>query len=80
MEEIVLIRAHFFSISQLYSQMHKRGARYHIARNISKSKMWESTHLMHALQALVANFEAFDDFYLNLHELNIVNLVRDGVS
>lgn len=35
---------------------------------------------MHALQALVANFEAFDDSYLNLHELNIVNLVRDGVG
>lgn len=35
---------------------------------------------MHTLQALVANFEAFDDCYLNLHELNIVNLVRGGVS
>lgn len=32
---------------------------------------------MHALQAIVANFEAFDDCYLNLHELNVLNLVRD---
>lgn len=60
--------------------MHKRRARYHINRKVSKNKMWESTHLMHALQALVANFEAFDDSYLYLHELNIVNLVRDGVG
>lgn len=29
---------------------------------------------MHALQALVANFEPLDDLHLNLHELNILNL------
>lgn len=32
---------------------------------------------MHALQALVANFEALDDLHLNLHELNILNLLAD---
>lgn len=31
---------------------------------------------MHTLQAIVANFEAFDDCNLNLHEFNILNLVR----
>lgn len=56
--------------------MHKRRVRN---GNISKNKMWESTYLVHTLQALVANSEAFDDSFLNLHELNIVNLVRDGV-
>lgn len=29
---------------------------------------------MHALQALVANFEPLDDLHLNLHELNILYL------
>lgn len=33
-------------------------------------------YLMHTLQAIVANFEAFDDCNLNLHEFNILNLVR----
>lgn len=32
---------------------------------------------MHTLQAIVADFEAFDDCHLNLHELDILNLVRD---
>lgn len=32
---------------------------------------------MHALQALVANFEPLDDLHLNLHELNILNLLAD---
>lgn len=32
---------------------------------------------MHALQALVANFQALDDLHLNLHELNILNLLAD---
>lgn len=31
---------------------------------------------MHTLQAIVANFEAFDDCNLSLHEFNILNLVR----
>lgn len=58
--------------------MHKQRVRYHINRNISKNKMWEkSVYLMHTLQAIVANFEAFDDCHLDLHELNILNLVRD---
>lgn len=32
---------------------------------------------MHTLQALVANFEPFDDFHLNLRELNILNLLTN---
>lgn len=32
---------------------------------------------MHALQAFVANFEPLDDLHLNLHELNILNLLTN---
>lgn len=32
---------------------------------------------MHALQALVANFEPLNDLHLNLHELNILNLLAN---
>lgn len=30
---------------------------------------------MHTLQAIVADFEALDDFHLNLHELDVLNLL-----
>lgn len=32
---------------------------------------------MHTLQTIVANFEPLDDFHLNLHELNILNLLTN---
>lgn len=32
---------------------------------------------MHTLQAIVANFEPLDDLHLNLHELNILNLLTN---
>lgn len=31
--------------------------------------------LVHALQTVVANFEPLDDFHLNLHEFDILNLL-----
>lgn len=32
---------------------------------------------MHTLQTIVANFEPLDDFHLNLHELDILNLLTN---
>lgn len=42
-----------------------------------KRTTWKHIYLMHALQAFVANFELLDDLQLNLHELNILNLLTN---
>ena len=67
----------FLNLITVLTDAEGKGRLSHINKNISKNNMhMKSMYLMHTLQAIVANFEAFDDCNLNLHEFNILNLVR----
>lgn len=48
-----------------------------IPRDKENKQTWKYIYLMHALQALIANFEPLNDLHLNLHELNILNLLAN---
>lgn len=53
------------------------GTPFFLEMRKTNKQTWKCVYLMHALQAIIANFEPFDDLHLNLHELNILNLLAD---
>lgn len=48
----------------------------------TSARFWEHKrqkhiYLVHALQTVVANFKTLDDFHLDLHEFNVLNLLTN---